>query len=660
MGAALKIDAFGGMQPAVDDRLLPDRAAALAQNTYLVQGRLRGMNTPTFVRNLTDAAAVKVFRIPTSYTDSVHILYSTWLEFQNADTDVVRGPVISDTFGRYYWASSSAAPRYNILTRIQAASSSFLLGVPQPTSAPTVNVTGGAGTTESRAYTYTYVTAYGEEGPPATPTVTTGFISGTWNITMTPPVATDTDLTNRNITQIKIYRTVTGSNGVATYFLVTTIPCGVIETGSEHTNTTLDNLADTTRIAVGFAVTGTNIPANTVVNVIAGVSSVTTNNAATATAAGITLTFTPKYADVLASTTVSANNELESTNWSGPPVDLQGMVAMPNGMIAGWRANEVWFCEPYRPHAWPVSYVIAVGFPVVGLGVSGQSLVIATQGFPNWASGIHPSTIKLSQIQTAEPCLARGSVVSAPEGVYYTSPNGLVLVQNGTATVITRKTITKDRWLSLVPTSTLRAVRLGNMYYGWGGARTGIFEETAFDTDGFEQVDYGGSREGLLLDPTDARVALTVLSNTNPAYSVSQDPWTGEVFIVRSGAVYWVDIGASDPTPEPYIWRSKVLQLPEKRNLGVIKAYFTVPDTLPALNAVANTALVQSLVSGQYGLVRVYADETLVWTRELRVSGELMRLPSGFVADFWQVEIEAYVSVYNVQLASTVKDLAKA
>lgn len=123
--------------------------------------------------------------------------------------------------------------------------------------------------------------------------------------------------------------------------------------------------------------------------------------------------------------------------------------------------------------------------------------------------------------------------------------------------------------------------------------------------------------------------------------------------------MYWVDIGNASPTPEAYKWQSKIVQLPDKRNLGVLKVYYTVPSTLPALNPVPNTNLVQSLVSGQYGLVRVYADGTLVWTRELRTSGELMKLPSGFKADFWQVEIEAYVDVFNLQVAATSKDLVK-
>jgi hypothetical protein len=45
-------------------------------------------------------------------------------------------------------------------------------------------------------------------------------------------------------------------------------------------------------------------------------------------------------------------------------------------------------------------------------------------------------------------------------------------------------------------------------------------------------------------------------------------------------------------------------------------------------------------------------------TRELRESGEMIRLPSGFTADFWQFEIEARVHISSLQIATSAKELA--
>jgi hypothetical protein len=58
-----------------------------------------------------------------------------------------------------------------------------------------------------------------------------------------------------------------------------------------------------------------------------------------------------------------------------------------------------------------------------------------------------------------------------------------------------------------------------------------------------------------------------------------------------------------------------------------------------------------------WGVCRVYADDRLVFERGLMKSGELWKLPSGFKADFWQYEVEAFTKVLSVQIASSTKEL---
>lgn len=58
-----------------------------------------------------------------------------------------------------------------------------------------------------------------------------------------------------------------------------------------------------------------------------------------------------------------------------------------------------------------------------------------------------------------------------------------------------------------------------------------------------------------------------------------------------------------------------------------------------------------------YGTVKVYADGRLILTRNLLTSGEQIRLPSGFKAQFWQIEFEARVKIYSVQMATSAKEL---
>ena len=64
-----------------------------------------------------------------------------------------------------------------------------------------------------------------------------------------------------------------------------------------------------------------------------------------------------------------------------------------------------------------------------------------------------------------------------------------------------------------------------------------------------------------------------------------------------------------------------------------------------------------SIGAGSFGVVKVFADGRLILTKELLKSGEQIRLPSGFKAQFWQIEIEARVKVYSLQMATSAKEL---
>lgn len=91
-----------------------------------------------------------------------------------------------------------------------------------------------------------------------------------------------------------------------------------------------------------------------------------------------------------------------------------------------------------------------------------------------------------------------------------------------------------------------------------------------------------------------------------------------------------------------------------------MRVYFQELFDTPELDGTPTVGLVQELQSDQWGLARVYADGVLRFTRELRKSGEIFRLPSGFKATFWQVEIEARVQLKSVEIATYPKELGSA
>lgn len=582
---AVSVKVFGGMLPAVDDRLLPDTAASYAQNCWLYDGSLNGLPTPKVLHTLDNPFASTVFRLPQGYSNTGYLYDSFWMEFENPNTNVVRASVFDDTFDRYYWASTDAPPMYNTRARIENGDDPWLLGIPAPASI-SVGHSGGVGAAAVRTYGLTRVSAYGEEGAMIVSAATTGKIDDTWAITIPAVGASDDGGAgdDRYITHTRIYRTVVGTSGVATYFLVAEV--------------------------VGS---------------------------------------TTSYNDTATDAVVSANAQNESLAWTEPPADLEGFVAMPNGILAAWRGNEIWFSEPYRPHAWPVAYVLTVEFPIVGMGVNNQTLVVATSGYPVTISGSHPSFMTASKLNAFEPCNSRRSIISAPEGVYYTSPNGLVLVTPGQAQNITKDLIQRDKWQQLTKLTNFCACRLGTAYYAFGAIQQGVFDEDSFDTSdatgSFEEEDVSGSLLGILIDTQNARVGFNLMSSEEEMVGILNDPWSGEVFYIRNGDVEWLDQGDVLAVIEEYTWRSKVFQSNKKTNFSAMKVYFQAPDTLNVVD---------------YGVIRVYADGRNILEHNLVTSGELIRLPSGFKADYYQFELEAAVKVYNVQMATSAKELLAA
>ncbi len=597
---ALRLQNFGGMIPVVDDRLLPDNQAALSENTWLVTGSVQGFRAPTPVHTLANPRATKAYRIPKESYDKDHIQDSYWLEFTNPDTDVISSPSVGDSYERFYWCSPAERPKYNTKARIIAGSAAYFLGIPAPTVAPTVGVTGGTTPTETRAYVYTWVSAYGEEGPPSPPTLATGNASGTWTITTTAP---GTAATGRNLARVRIYRTITGSTGSTTYYYV------------------------------GDMVIGST-----------------------------------SYVDTAATALVAANNVLESVFFEPPPLDLKGMLALPNGIVAGFRANEVWFAEPYLPHAWPSLYTLAVEGEVVGLGVVGQSLIVCTTGSPYVIYGVNPSAMSISRMSFSEPCLSRGSIVSSPFGVVYASPNGLVVANPGNVQVATTGIFSKEDWLDsnlVTAIPQLRGSLVNGAYYGWGSAATGCFESTAFDNDVFAQLDYTGAYSGAYIDIKNSRVSFVKLTSVAATENCFMDSWTGETFFIRDGTVFWLDLAPSRDK-ETFIWRSKLFQTPNRRNFEAMRVFFDEDDAIggPFTGGAWDDTLAwddgsawYDTATGVYGYVRVYADKRLILTRALLASGDFIRLPSGFKASFWQVEVEGATQINSVEMATSAKEL---
>lgn len=384
----LIVEGVGGARPRIDDRLLPNSAAAQAINCDLTRGTIAPVAVPGLVRSFA-TETLRAFRIPGDP--------DTWLSLPSPYSSVVRSPLANDTHERVYWTNPGEGAFWNTRARIADGDPDYNLGTaaPDATFTPTVTVTGGTAATSvphvSRSYLVTYVDDYGQETAPCPPSdVVTGAADGTWTIVISGDVpATPPGKTYPALTTCRLYRTVTGQGTGAAFYLVAEF-----------------DMPDPT-------------PASTT-----------------------------GYVDTSTDTLVVLNNQLESTDWAAPPDELDGLVVMPGGFLVGFTDNTVHFSEPYRPHAWPAGYDQSVAHDIVGLGVVQQSLVIVTSGYPVVGTGTAPDQVTLTAIQAVEPCISRGSIIVDLEGVGYASPNGFMRVGPSGLQNMTARLVTQTQWAS--------------------------------------------------------------------------------------------------------------------------------------------------------------------------------------------------------------------
>lgn len=484
----LKLENFSGISPRTGPALLAPNQAQVAKNVKLQSGELRPWRKSTLEYQSGLADTLSIYRLENSTSGG-----SAWLEF-GVDTDIVPGPVADTTEFRVYYTDGTAPKKtnWNLATTNDTGirpfpNTAYNMGVPAPAAAPTLASAGGSGTAETRAYIYTYISTFGavlEESAPSPAATVSTFPTGA-TVTVSAFSTAPTTAAGYNITAIRIYRSVTSAASAQYLFVgeVAVTPSTGAASGSFSDTVTAANL-------------GVPVPS---------------------------FTYTP------------------------PPAGLKGLIAMPNGILAGFTGNQVWFCEPYLPHAWPVAYMMTVGAPIVGLGVFGQSLVVCTTQTPYLITGSQPGAMSQEKIPLPEPCIAKKSITSDQFGVLYVSPNGLVSIAPGTQDVITRQLFTRDEWQEYVPTSMVGVV-YQNMYIA------------------FYQREQEKAALILMRGDTPPLITLDVASQ---AVFVARS--TAEVFYVSpvDNTIYQLD---SDPVNNTYYeWLSKLFILPAPTNFAMVK-----------------------------------------------------------------------------------------
>ena len=546
--AIFKIDLFKGTAPKLAARLLADGAAKTAVNCRLDSGDLAPIRGLSNITSTVESAGAENSLYKYDTVGGV----DQWFRWDE-DVDVVRSPIAANTSNRVYFTGDSVdekRPRstYNVVAvggGTVYPSVSFRLGIPAPTSAPTMTVVGSAPAEtdnevkEARSYVYTFVSLNGEEGPPSPPSAVLDLYPTSQTVNLTTmetglPVSSDINVKN-------IYRTVTSTAG--TFYMY--------------------------------------------------VDSVVLND--------------QDYSD--SKTALQLQGALPSTDWVAPPAGMIGLTSLSNGILAGFKDNEVMFCEPFMPHAWPTKYRMSTDYSIVAIKAVGSSLIVTTKAYPYVVQGTHPSNMTLSRMRENQSCVSKRSIVNMGSHVMYASPDGLVSASGTSAVLSTDMVFSRTQWQALKP-ETIHG-------YMYEGNYIGLYTVS-------------GVQKGFIFNPKTSLLSdLTGVTALTGGYSDPEDD--ALYFIDSSSQIKQFDSG-SEIT---YEWHSKQYKLGRPINMAVAQV---------EAESYSNIT------------ISVYAESGLVHSQAV-LNERAFRLPSGYRSNQFEVKLVGTDIINSVSVATSMSDI---
>jgi hypothetical protein len=299
--------------------------------------------------------------------------------------------------------------------------------------------------------------------------------------------------------------------------------------------------------------------------------------------------------------------ELPTLNWIEPPQTLRGLINLPNGLMAGFSGRDVYFCDPYHPHAWPENYVQTIDYPVVGLGRMDTTLAVLTTGTPYFIQGTHPDSMAVVKSDLEQSCVAKRSIVSMGGAVFYAAPDGLMMLSPGGSAIITENLFNYKQWQEFFKPESIHAYAQDNKYIGF--------------------YDNGTQQGGFIYDIRSKQFILHDIY----AEAGYQDLQRDKLFLAFDNreVKVWEQGGAKN-----YRWKSKKF-------------------TMPAITGFSCAQLEAELYPMT---MNIYVDGTLSHTQVVQ-NRNPFRLPAQVGRD-WEVEVQGSYEVFSLSVAHSMSELA--
>jgi hypothetical protein len=313
-----------------------------------------------------------------------------------------------------------------------------------------------------------------------------------------------------------------------------------------------------------------------------------------------------------------------------PPDNLQGIVSIPEGGLAGFVGSTLWMSEPYNFHAWPCSHLLDDN--IAGLVWSAGSLYVVTDGAPYIVGEADRATRCLRPIKRYSdslPCVSAKSIAATATGCIYAGRAGLVRMIGDAAQVDSHPMAAEDDWSSLLPHTMVGAV--------WTGRYFGFTNKAGFIYDFRDGVYHDGD--------TSNNAGWTTLTLTPTALHRTRDDHLFMAFAQREGmggsVIAEFDAGESFMR---FRWLSRDNVEAGHMNFAAMKVVlekFAYPRR-----------------AGTDVRVDLIADDRVVFSRLVNWSRGF-RLPHGMRHTDFQIEVSGKEEVRELHLATSMHELAE-
>lgn len=257
-GGNLVLENFGGIAPKLGGSTIPDNYAQIAINSKVWSGELR-----PFYGILMQTQLPKTGTVQSMYLYNANTAWLCWTQ----DVNAARSPISGDTLEKLIYTGTDK-PRITTNALYNAGTpgtsvppNSYILGLPNPTNAPTAAL-GAAGLPNGNtAYVYTYVRKWSngtidESGPSAATAVIN---PANQHVTVTFNDAGAYVFTDYGITHRRVYRVAVGTTG-APYLYVGEVAIAA---------TTLDDNVLSTNLGAAITTTAYLPPPDNAIGVVA-------------------------------------------------------------------------------------------------------------------------------------------------------------------------------------------------------------------------------------------------------------------------------------------------------------------------------------------------------------------------------------------------------